>query len=117
MGALSVFLYYECLFIICGIFLTLIILMATGRINIKMLFYNKSTSKSTPEVSLGRIQLLVFTVLISGVVLWKAGQGSCELESMSSGFFFLLGGSSATYLGAKLNSIIREIRSGLKNSP
>jgi hypothetical protein len=73
-----------------------------GDINTRYLFCQRQPD-GTREYSPGRVQLLIFTVLVAGKYIYDAAKtaGSGQLPDIPNETLILLSGSHAIYLGGK----------------
>jgi hypothetical protein len=85
-----------------GFFAVVLLKIATGEISLAYLLYTRDTAGNW-SYSPGRMQLLIFTVVVAGTYLHSVmvSPASGSLPDLSPNVLAVLGGSHATYLGSK----------------
>ena len=104
MSTLSTVLSYEVWFFVAGLGLIVVYQILTGKINVKGLLYEKGGDGG---FSLGRLQLLVFTIAgaFSYLFLVLGNPESGEFPDVPLELLLVLGGSNLLYLASKFYSL------------
>ncbi len=102
---LSSFFSIEIFLILMGIMLVVIYRILTGQINTNGLLLDKNNTKDK-QVSPGRVQLLLFTVIGALYYITQILANPKILPEIPSEYLYILAGSNVAYLGGKATSLL-----------
>ncbi len=71
-----------------------------------------STSADVAQLSMGRIQLLIFVLAVSGTYVGQLMENPHRFPAIPSAILLTYAGSNATYVGAKAGPLIRSFLYG-----
>jgi hypothetical protein len=106
---LTTFIKIEILLLIIGFLLAVAYQFMIGRVDVKGLL---SDSMNDNQISIGRIQLLVFMLAQAGTYAGQAMMNPHKFPAVPVGLLAAYGGSNITYLGAKSWPFIQSFLKG-----
>ncbi len=108
METLRIFLHLEMWLILGGLLLLVLYQLLTGRINTTRMLCDKETKQLSP----GRVQLLMLTLIGALYYLLHVAQAPTRLPDIPQELLLLLGASNTLYLGGKASPLFPGFRRG-----